>query len=192
MEAIQLGKGEIFPFELKYFDPVRQIEGRFDIGKQEIKIVRDYAMVYKLMVLISTASLIVVFSIAYLLKKKRREKIDLQKVLTLEDRYLMQFQNPDSNPNDAEISMEKIRNDGKVFYSYLKEKYAITDKAVTSRELAETLERKEIKEDWKSVKNILDNLEDWTYGQMSQSAVARRQLHQEMIRFIEGKRAAGF
>lgn len=191
LKALRPGKGRIQSFTLHYLDPVRQTGGEFPVESLEIRIVPDRTKFYRGLLIAGGVLALLLISGAVLWKirsKTSRAQLEPEKTQSLEDRYLESLHPRVRDHESGELSRDLVLELEKKFRCYLSEKSSLQGSALTHRELLSRLEGKFTAGELKTLRRIFGKLEEFHYAVAPSSVGESRQLVNEMIRFIEGKR----
>ena len=191
LKALRPGKGRIQSFTLHYLDPVRQTGGEFPVESLEIRIVPDRTKIYRGLFIAGGVLALLLVSGVVLWKfrsKTSGAQLETEKTQSLEDRYLESFHQRVKDHASSPLSHDLVLELEKEFRRYLSEKSSLEDPALTYREFLSRLEGKFTAEELKTLRRIFGKLEEFHYATVPSFVGESRQLADEMIRFIEGKR----
>jgi hypothetical protein len=193
LRAILPGKAKIDTFRVDYVDPARQTGGHFEIESREFKIVPDRSGLYRALGIGLAAFGAAAFSVCVLFRimgrrKKAREE---SPETAFEDPYLSELRDVHEKMRRGEGAREGLFEGGKLFQKYLSEKFEMTGKKATVRELLEGLEGKLSAEELRRLKQILVRLDEFRYATAEERPREQEAVLSEIIRYIEGKRVVG-
>ena len=188
LRAGRSGIGRIHSFRVDYVDPTKGIGGHFDVRTLESKIVSDHSGIYW-----GIASVILLAASGFwgwgLFVQSKKNRRNIQAVEpTLEDRYVSSLAELEKTIKTQKPGRNEVFEAGKLFRSYLSERYSVPGGLATSREMIEKIESQIPPEELKTLKRIFDRLDEWSYSDHRQSIDEGNRLYQEMIRYVEGKK----
>jgi len=180
LKALEKGEGKIRAFRLIYVNPQTGEGGNLQVDTLKIKIQADRTAFYRLLFIVLGLTLGISLTgggLFFLRHSHQKKQPEVTWESTLEDRYLSQLNVVPSQPAEA----------GKLFRSYLMEKFRMTSGSYTIRELISRMENMVSPNELKTLKGIFDKLDQHIFGpRVAQSG--NRELYLEMIHFVEGKR----
>ena len=184
LEPLHTGKGRIHPFRVKFLNPMNPEEGYLEVPGSELKIVADRSKLYR-GVGAAAGILALAGAFTWVLRARFGKKSAGPEETgpTLEGRYV-------SSLNQASLSKDTFEG-GKIFLSYLTEKYALGKSPITAGEIVKKLQGKVVSEELKTLKALLERLDESHYATRGLSSSEGRDLYREMIHFIEGKKVVG-
>lgn len=179
LRSLQTGRGVIRPLRLGYLDLQTNQSGHLEMNEIEFPIVPDRSRLYQILGGAGAVSLLGIGAgWLYAVRIRNKRTSEGYPAPRLEDPYLSQLAD----------SPEKISETGKVFRTYLKEKFSLGAETATNRQMMTALEKQLSQEELKKLKKIFDKLDEHLFGQSQDSRVERHKLHEEIVRFVEGKR----
>jgi len=177
LRALHSGKGRIHPFRVSYTDPHKGETDHFEVGGLEIQISRDRRFLFQ--TLLIALGFIGITVGGFLIRRnfRKNKQIPVPEA-SLEERYLQ---------NLTHVSSQ-ISEFGRLFRSYLAEKYLLTEGGGTTPQVLGQLEKKLRPDEWKTLKKIFDKLDEFRFGNFSRPQTEQEELCHDILRFVEGKK----
>ncbi len=182
LRPLQPGVAKISSLRVKFLSPGDPAGEFLEEDGGELKIVPDRSRLYRgLGVVTGILALGGVLGWFFLVRSGGKKTQETIEPFSLEDRYV-------SSLNEASLSKDTSQG-GKIFLSYLIEKYAL-DAGPMTRGIVERLRGKAGAEDLKTLKTVFERLDESRYAR-GRSESETRDLYREMIHFVEGKKVVG-
>lgn len=177
LRALRSGKGRIHPFRVSYTDPHKGETDHFEVGGLEIQISRDRRLLFQAFLI--ALGFIGITVGGFLIRRnfRKNKQIPVPEA-SLEERYLQ---------NLTHVSSQ-ISAFGKLFRSYLAEKYLLPEGGGTTPQVLGQLEKKLRPDEWKTLKKIFDKLDEYRFGNLSRPEAEQEELYRDILRFVEGKK----
>lgn len=183
LKPLQSGRGRIPPFRIKFSNPAApDSRGAYlEVPPFELKIIPDRSRLFR-NAFIAGGLLTLGGVLGWLILKRSRKtlKDSEEDRPSLEERYASFLNNASSSQN--------VYEGGEIFCSYLVEKYNLGTEPITAQEIIARLQGKMSSEEWRTLKGILESLDELRYAGRKHSAGEGRDIYREMIHFVEGKR----
>ena len=180
LKATQAGKGKVRPFRIIYTNAQVGKMDHLEVEALEIRILPDHSIFFRILLVVLGSTTVLGAAGGWFWvnhARQKNKKMPLSEP-SLEERYLSNL-TPASN---------QLLEAGKVFRSYLTEKFLLSHGGSTHLEILDQLEKKVRPDEMRILKKIFGRLDEHRFGNPSASQAEHQELYREMVRFVEGKK----